>query len=235
MNRPNKHKIKQCLARILIDFLFVFSFNITIAYALPEDFVYVTDIVQDVILEPRYFGTYNFVGERIDGYNEPKAILSEKAASALKSASDELKQRGYCIKVWDAYRPQTAVRHFLRWAEDTSDVRMKEYFYPNVDKSELFKLGCIAENSGHSRGSTVDLTILDMKTGKEVDMGTSFDYLGESSHHGTNLITKEQTANRNILKTAMENAGFTPYLYEWWHYTLKDEPHPKTYFDFPVE
>ena len=212
----------------------LFSHGLT-ASALHKDFAYITDVVPDVILEPRYFSTYNFVGDRIEGYNEPKMILTKQAAEALKVANDELRSKGYCLKIWDAYRPQTAVNHFKKWAEDISDVRMKKYFYPDVDKSRLFELGYIAEKSGHSRGSTVDLTIIDMVTGEEVDMGAPFDFFGEISHHGTTEITDEQTANRNILKTAMENAGFNPYSNEWWHYTLTDEPFADTYFDFPVE
>lgn len=202
---------------------------------LPEGFSYLSEVVPDIVLEPRYYSTFNFVGARVDGYNQPKIILSLFAAAALLRANNVLRAKGYCLKVWDGYRPQRAVRHFQRWAEDIEDVKMKPYFYPDVDKRDLFKLGYIAERSSHSRGSTVDLTLIDMRSGKEVDMGGQFDYFGEISHHGTSLVTQEQTANRNILRDAMEEAGFEPYAYEWWHYTLKDEPFKNTYFDFPVE
>ncbi len=200
-----------------------------------EGFVYVTDVVPDAILEVRYYSTYNFVGARVDGYKAPTVILSAQAADALKKVNVALQAQGYTLKIFDAYRPQTAVAHFVRWAKDIKDTKRKEAFYPQVDKSKLFELGYIAEKSGHSRGSTVDLTIVDMKTGKEVDMGSPFDFFGPISHHGTNLITPEQTKNREILKSAMTGNGFKPYDEEWWHYTLKNEPYPDTYFDFPVD
>lgn len=200
-----------------------------------EGFVYLTDVVPDAILEIRYYSTYNFLGARVDGYNAPIAILSAPAAAALKKASDDLRGQGYTLKVFDAYRPQTAVNHFVRWAKDIADAKRKADFYPEVDKTKLFDLGYIAAKSGHSRGSTVDLTIVDMRTGKEVDMGSPFDFFGEVSHHGTTKITAEQTAGREILKKAMLAAGFKLYDEEWWHYTLKDEPYPDTYFDFAVD
>ncbi|MCL2065292.1 MAG: M15 family metallopeptidase [Candidatus Cloacimonetes bacterium] len=202
---------------------------------LPEGFVYVTDIVPDVILEIRYFSTYNFIGSRIDGYLSPIAIISHEAALALKQANDELRELGYALKVFDAFRPQTAVNHFVRWAIDENDIKTKAFFYPDIDKSRLFPEGYIAERSGHSRGSTIDLTLIDMKSGKELDMGSPFDFFGLESHHDTTLITEEQTQNRLILKNAMIKAGFRPYDEEWWHYTLENEPFPDTYFDFLVK
>ena len=203
--------------------------------ALPDGFVYLTDAVPDVILEIRYYSTYNFVGARVDDYLVPVAVISEQAAAALKLINDDLRAQGYAIKVFDAYRPQGAVNHFVRWAADADDVSTKAYFYPDIEKSRIIPDGYIAERSGHSRGSTIDLTLVDMMSGKEVDMGTPFDFFGLASHHGTNLITEEQSANRLILKNAMEKAGFNPYDEEWWHYTLRDEPYPDTYFDFPVK
>ena len=200
-----------------------------------EGFVYITDVAPDVILETRYYGTYNFLGTRVDGYNAPTAILSRPAAEALKKVCDDLRGQGYTLKVFDAYRPKSAVAHFVRWAKDVKDTKMKTDFYPDVDKAKLFELGYIAEKSGHSRGGTVDLTIVDMRTGKEVDMGSPFDFFGKVSHHGTSLISPEQTANRQILKKAMTAGGFKAYDAEWWHYTLKNEPYPDTYFDFPVD
>ncbi|MBR1735686.1 MAG: M15 family metallopeptidase, partial [Firmicutes bacterium] len=146
-----------------------------------SDFVLLSEAVPDAILEIRYYSTYNFVGERIDGYEEPLAFLTKESAEALKEVSDELVEKGYRLKIFDAYRPQMAVTHFMNWALDADDVKMKEYFYPELEKDVLFPQGYIAEHSGHSRGSTVDLTLFDMKTEKEVDMGGTFDYFGELS------------------------------------------------------
>ncbi len=198
-------------------------------------FVSVTDVVPDVILEIRYFGTYNFVGERIDGYKAPTALLTKRAAEALKAVSDDVMAQGYRLKIYDAYRPQCAVDHFVRWAANVSDTRMKNYFYPNLDKSVLFEQEYIMEKSGHTRGSTVDLTLFDMKTEKELDMGGTFDWFGIESHPDYKEITPEQYANRMILREAMLRHGFKPLETEWWHFTLSDEPFPDRYFNFPVE
>lgn len=202
---------------------------------LPAGFVYLDRVAPEIMLEIRYFSDYNFTGTRIDGYRAARAILTEPAATALGNVNAELKAKGYRLKIYDAYRPQRAVSHFARWARDPGDTKMKAVFYPNVDKKDLFRLGYIASKSGHSRGSTVDLTLVDAATGREIDMGGSFDFFGSISHHGTSLITPEQTRNRNILKEAMVKQGFKPYFKEWWHYTLANEPFPDTYFDFPVE
>ena len=199
-----------------------------------SDFVVITDVIPDVILEIRYFSTYNFVGERIDGYEQPTALMTREAAEALKEVSDELKEQGYLLKIYDAYRPDTAVQHFVRWAQDPNDDKMKQYFYPDLDKSVLFPYGYISENSNHSRGSTVDLTLFDMKTEKDVDMGGTFDWFGDESHTDYKGITDEQYANRMILRNAMVNHGFKPIKVEWWHFTLENEPFPNTYFNFPV-
>ena len=199
-----------------------------------SDFVLLAEAVPDAILEIRYYSTYNFVGDRIDGYEEPVALLTKEAAAALKDVSDELVGMGYRLKIFDAYRPQKAVDHFVRWSKETDDVRMKEYFYPTLDKGVLFQQGYIASKSGHSRGSTVDLTLFDMKTEKEVDMGGTFDYLDPSSHPDYTGITEEQYQNRMILRDAMMRHGFKPLSTEWWHFTLEDEPFPDTYFSFPV-
>ena len=199
-----------------------------------SDFVLLSDAVPDVIMEIRYYSTYNFVGERIDGYEEPVALLTKEAASALKNVSDFLIEKGYRLKIFDAYRPQKAVDHFMRWAKDTEDVRMKKYFYPELDKDVLFPQGYIAEHSGHSRGSTLDLTLFDMDKEKEVDMGGTFDYFGLLSHPDYKKITKRQYKNRMILRKAMLKFGFKPLVEEWWHFTLEDEPFTDTYFTFPV-
>ena len=199
-----------------------------------EGFVPIAEAVPDVIQEIRYYSTYNFVGDRIDGYERPCAWITKEAAVALKAASDDCVRRGCRLKIYDAYRPQRAVAHFMRWAKDVGDVRMKAPFYPNLDKSVLFKQGYIAERSGHSRGSTVDLTLFDARTGKEVDMGGTFDWFGRESHPDYKGITKEQYANRMLLREIMLAHGFKPIAEEWWHFTLANEPYPDTYFDFPV-
>ena len=199
-----------------------------------SDFVLLSEVVPDAILEIRYYSTYNFVGDRIDGYEEPCALLTKEAATALKEVSDELVSKGYRLKIFDAYRPQKAVTHFMNWAKDVNDIRMKKYFYPQLDKSVLFDQGYIAEKSGHSRGSTVDLTLFDMNLEKEVDMGGTFDYFGELSHPDYKQITAQQYENRMILRNAMLAHGFKPLDEEWWHFTLENEPFPDTYFTFPV-
>jgi D-alanyl-D-alanine dipeptidase len=203
--------------------------------ALPEGFVRVTDVTQDVLLEIRYFSSYNFVGSRIDGYQAPVALLSAPAAKALKKAAAASRDQGYVLKIFDAYRPQRAVEHFVRWAKDLSAVKNKAIFYPDVEKSRLFELNYIAARSGHSRGGTVDLTLVDLASGKELDMGSPFDFFGPISHHGTALITPQQTDNRERLRSIMTSAGFKPYPEEWWHYTLTDEPYPDRYFDFVIQ
>lgn len=197
-------------------------------------FVLLSEAVPDAILEIRYYSTYNFVGDRIDGYEEPLAFLTKEAAQALKAVSDELVERGYRLKIFDAYRPQKAVTHFMNWALDGEDVRMKEYFYPELNKDVLFPQGYIAEHSGHSRGSTVDLTLFDMTTEREVDMGGTFDYFGLLSHPDYTGITEQQYASRMLLREVMMKHGFRPLPEEWWHFTLDNEPYPDTYFTFPI-
>ena len=200
----------------------------------PSGFVLLSDYVPDIIQEIRYYTTYNFIGDRIDGYEEPCALLTKEAARALKSVSNEMNAMGYRLKVFDAYRPATAVKHFVLWSIDDLDLRMKPFFYPDLDKEELFKRGYIASQSSHSRGSTVDLTLLDMSTGKEVDMGGPFDFFSELSHPDYRDITDEQYENRMFLRNAMLRNGFEPIDCEWWHFTLGNEPYPNTYFEFPV-
>lgn len=197
-------------------------------------FVSIGKAIPEVILEIRYYSTFNFIGGRIDGYEQPVALLTAEAASALKEASDEAVSRGYRLKIYDAYRPQKAVDHFMRWAEDVSDVRMKPYFYPEIDKSTLIPGGYIAPHSGHTRGSTADLTLFDTRTQKELDMGSPFDYFGEMSHPDYRGITEEQYNNRMLLRKMMTSHGFLPIDEEWWHFTLAGEPWPDTYFTFPV-
>lgn len=202
---------------------------------LPKGFVYLDEIIPNAEYDIRYYSEYNFIGKTIVGYEAPFAILSSQAAKALKAVSDELSRKGYRLRIYDTYRPSKAVNYFIAWSKDANDQKMKEVFYPDIEKSKLFKLGYLATRSGHSRGSTIDLTIVNSKTDQEVDMGSAYDYLGPISNHGTKLITAKQTANRNLLKNAMVKYGFKPYSKEWWHYTLKKEPYPNKYFNFDVE
>ena len=236
-------------AALLVSFVLV-SCNCRQKTPAPEadssGFATVSDVVPDAILEIRYFSTYNFIGDRIDGYLEPTALLTREAADSLKAVSDDVMGMGYRLKIFDAYRPQCAVDHFVRWAADSTDARMKSYFYPDLYKSALFPQGYIAEKSGHTRGSTVDLTLFDMNTEKEVDMGGTFDWFGIESHpefggdpvkmeySENEKITREQFENRMILRAAMLRHGFLPLDSEWWHFILANEPYPDTYFTFPV-
>ena len=200
-----------------------------------SDFCLITDSVPDAILEIRYYSTYNFIGTRIRGYEQPTALLTKEAAHALKAVSDELKQQGYRIKIFDAYRPQMAVDHFVEWAKNVNDTLMKAYFYPELTKDRLFPEDYICEKSGHTRGSTVDLTLFDMQTEREVDMGGVFDYFGELSHPDYRGISEEQYRQRMVLREAMLKHGFKPFDSEWWHFTLENEPFPDTYFNFHVK
>ena len=200
----------------------------------PSGFVLLADYVPHIVQEIRYYSSYNFIGERIDGYEEPCALLTIEAARALKAASSELLVQGYRLKVFDAYRPACAVKHFVLWGIEDQDIRMKPYFYPDLEKQELFAKGYIASQSSHSRGSAVDLTLLDMKTGKELDMGSPFDLFSEVSHPDYRGITQEQYENRMLLQKVMLRNGFQPIDCEWWHFSLKNEPYPDTYFAFPV-
>jgi D-alanyl-D-alanine dipeptidase len=196
-------------------------------------FVLLSDYVPAIVQEIRYYSTYNFIGDRIDGYEEPCAIITKEAARALKAVSNEMNVKGYRLKIFDAYRPATAVKHFVLWGIEDLDQKMKPFFYPDLEKTELFELGYIASKSSHSRGSTVDLTLLDMATGKEVDMGSPFDFFSEVSHPDYKGITDEQYENRMMLQNVMVKHGFEPIDCEWWHFTLKNEPYPLTYFEFP--
>lgn len=214
-----------------------------------SQFVNITDVIPDAVLEIRYHSTYNFVGARIDGYEEPVALMTREAADSLRAVSDDLHKHGYCLKIYDAYRPQRGVDHFLRWAQDPTDTITKAYFYPYLTKKQVLDGEYVAEKSGHSRGSTVDLTLLDMNTGKELDMGGTFDWFGPESHpdfgggnpetldfvQTDSAFTSVQFYNRMILRTAMLRHGFKPLDNEWWHFTLKNEPFPDTYFNFPVK
>ncbi|MFI8348580.1 M15 family metallopeptidase [Streptomyces sp. NPDC085596] len=224
----------------------------------PRDFVALSTVDPTIIQEMRYFTPHNFVGERIDGYQQPICVLTRPAAQALHQAQRQLLRQGYSLKVYDCYRPQRAVDHFVRWAEDLDDETMKAEFYPNVDKTRLFADGYIAEKSGHSRGSTMDLTVVKLPArptrpyvpgrplvscyapkfqrfpDNSLDMGTGFDCFDPLAHTLDPRIQGPQRANRLLLKNLLENLGFVNLAEEWWHYTYKPEPYPNTYFDFPV-
>jgi D-alanyl-D-alanine dipeptidase len=229
-----------------------------LALALAPGFVPLEDVDATILQDMRYATKYNFVGRRIDGYRDPVCILHRRAARALHRAQDELREQGYTLKVYDCYRPQTAVDDFVGWARRLHDDRMKAEFYPRVDKSRLFADGYIAERSGHSRGSTVDLTLVRLPAAAQprwqpsmglvdcaapyaerfpdntVDMGTGFDCFDTLSHTLDPRIQGQARENRLLLKRTLEDAGFVNYELEWWHYTLRDEPFPETFFDFPV-
>ena len=200
---------------------------------LPEGFVYIRDVIPTAHEDIRYAGSHNFVGCPVDGYLAPRGVLRTEAAMALKTAADAFQKQGLFLLIYDAYRPQRAVDHFVRWAKDLSDTKMKAEFYPTLDKSELFPRGYIAVYSGHSRGMTVDLTLTD-RDGTPLDMGGEFDWFAKISSHDYEDLTPAQKANRRLLRETMLDAGFEDYSEEWWHYTLPSDA-PKVYYDFPIE
>lgn len=223
---------------------------------LPNGFVYLDEIDPSIQFSLRYYSHDNFVGKPIDGYLAERIIMTENAAEGLSKAQAIFRKEGYSIVVYDSYRPQTAVNHFVRWSEDTADQTMKALFYPRIDKCDVFDLGYLSKRSGHSRGSTIDLSLLHESTKLKkvtptprilnenveilflddgtLDMGSSFDLLDEASHYQNNLIDKIHFDRRTYLKDVMESCNFKPYTKEWWHFTLKDEPFPETYFDFSI-
>lgn len=204
-------------------------------FGLHKDFVYLKEMMPNLRSDLRYYGSNNFVGQPLEGYNSPKCILSKDAAEALAKVQTELERIGFGLLIYDAYRPQQAVDFVIGWAQDDSDTLMKDEYYPNIDKEDLFTQGYIAKQSGHSRGSTIDLTIVSLKTRHILNMGSPYDLFDEKSHTDYPNITKNQHALRMLLKRRMEKHGFKSYDKEWWHFTLKDEPFPETYFDFPIE
>ncbi|GLZ30937.1 D-alanyl-D-alanine dipeptidase [Lentzea sp. NBRC 105346] len=242
--------------RVVIGVLLSLVLTAGTAQAMPSGFVALRDVDPTILHDMRYYTAHNFVGERIDGYEQPSCIVTRPAAKALKAVQRELRKSGYTLKVYDCYRPQRAVDHFVRWAKDLNDQRMKAEFYPRVDKTRLFEDGYIAEKSGHSRGSTVDLTIVKLPARYQrpyfpgeplmpcfsahrfpdntVDMGTGYDCFDTLSHTDDPRITGAARENRQLLKQAMVRHGFRNLPEEWWHFTLNGEPFPDTYFDFPV-
>ena len=225
----------------------------------PYDMVDIERVIPTALLDIRYYGPHNFVGEKVDGYLAPKCLITRTAAESLAKVQRELSEMSLSLKIYDCYRPQRAVDHFVRWAQDVHDIKTKGEFYPTVDKRNLFRDGYIASKSGHSRGSTVDLTIVPLPTPKQdtynpgqplvacfssaeerfrdntIDMGTGFDCFHELSHPGSLRVGHQQRVNRLLLKSLMDKQGFRNYDKEWWHFTLRDEPYPDTYFDFPIE
>ena len=212
-----------------------FFINAMVWGQLPKGFSYVKDIAPTIERELRYCQHNNFVGIPIEGYIDDVLITSTETAKALKKVQDDLLKQGFSLKVYDAYRPQTAVNHFVKWARVINDTLMKQQYYPTLNKRHLFKLGYIASKSGHSRGSSVDLTIINATTKKELDMGSPYDFFGISSHITYQKLTQQQQNNRKRLQDIMRKHGFRPYKNEWWHFTLRNEPFPKTYFDFPIK
>lgn len=201
----------------------------------PEDFGYIVNEIPDIALEIRYASKENFMGRVVNGYESPKVVLTKKALSALKRAQTEFKQLGYGIKVFDAYRPQRAVDDFMQWIKAENDTLMKHEYYPQLDKKKLVPQGYIAKKSGHSRGSTLDLTLIYLdgeNKGQEVDMGGEWDYFGKRSNYDFPEISLKQKENRALLQKIMIKYGFLPYAEEWWHFTIAEEPFPNTYFDF---
>jgi zinc D-Ala-D-Ala dipeptidase len=225
----------------------------------PPDFVSLADVDPTILQDIRYFTPHNFTGEPVDGYAAPMCILTRPAAEALHRAQQEFTEQGYTLKVYDCYRPQRAVDDFVAWAEDTGDQRMKSEFYPRVDKTQLFADGYIAEQSGHSRGSTMDLTLVQLPAQEtrpyvpgeplvdcaapqtvrfpdnSVDTGTGYDCFDTLANTLDLRIQGDQLKNRLLLKEGLEKQGLTNLDVEWWHFTAKPEVYPKTYFDFPVD
>lgn len=228
--------------------------GLTLKSTLPENFVFLTDIDPTIIENSRYYTDQNFLARQVIGYNTPRIICTKEAALKLKEANEDLKKDGYKFVVYDGYRPQEAVDEFARWSVDINDQVAKEYYYPTLNKKDVFKLGYIAKRSGHSRGRTFDLTLIEtskilrpiaitkriLQNGETIpflddntiDMGSSFDLFHQVSNHGSNLVNNEHNENRELLKVIMKKHGFNDYQKEWWHYTLENEPYKTTYFNF---
>lgn len=230
-----QHCFRTLLNSCILLIFCVVTTSCSVLHPVPGTFVDLKKIVPGIEIDLRYYDNHNFLGRPVDGYKRNVAYATLEAGLALQALQKDLQKEGLGIKVFDAYRPQQAVDHFKRWANDIKDTLAKANFYPDVDKGDLFKLGYIAERSGHSRGSTIDLTLITLKDKKELDMGSPFDYFGEKSHHNYPHLTKTQKANRRKLKSFMEKHGFKALEEEWWHYTLKNEPFQDKYFNFPVK
>jgi len=228
------------MSRRIIYFSIIISYIVStsiMAKDIPDNFVELKTYIPTINLDIRYFTTDNFVGARIDGYKSPKALLSVHAANALRNVQSELAIFGLGLKIYDAYRPQQAVDHFIRWAKDPNDIEMKLNYYPEIDKESLFEEGYLIDRSSHSRGSAVDVSIVSLhKTDpKELDMGTNWDFFGPDSWPQSFTVTPQQRANRMFLYHMMRKHGFKPHEKEWWHFTLENEPYPDQYFDTPIQ
>jgi D-alanyl-D-alanine dipeptidase len=228
-----------CSKRVIYLFImisYIISTN-AIAKNMSDNFVELRVYIPTITLDIRYFTTDNFVGARIDGYKSPKAFLSVQGADALRNVQSELAIFGLGLKVYDAYRPQQAVDHFMRWAKDSNDLKMKSNYYPEMDKESLFKEGYLIDKSSHSRGSAVDVSIVSLHKSNpvELDMGTSWDFFGPDSGPQSFAVTPQQRANRMFLYHMMHKHGFKPHEKEWWHFTLENEPYPDQYFDTPIQ
>ena len=218
-----------------IKIIFLFHVIVVATFAqVPPGFVYVQDLIPSIQVDLRYYSQQNFLGTKVDGYHKNIAILTNEAAQALKNVQNELLQENLSILFYDGYRPQVAVNHFVRWSRDLKDTLQKKQFYPDISKQYLFKEGYISSKSGHSRGSTLDVTLIDLTTGEALDMGSSFDFFGMQSWFNYNLLSDEQKSNRLRLREIMVKYGFAFYEKEWWHFTLQNEPFPDVYFDFEV-
>lgn len=214
----------------ILKILILFS---TISFSQSNNrFVDLKEYIPNIIIDLKYASNDNFTGGVVNGYESPKCLLTHEAARSLKNIQNILIKSGYSLKIYDAYRPQRSVDYFMNWSKNKSDTINKSSFYPNISKSILFKLGYIAENSSHSRGSTVDITLVEISSGKEIDMGSPYDFFGLESSHDFENISITQKNNRKFLLDIMTNNGFSPYSKEWWHYTFVNEPFPTTYFDF---
>jgi len=201
---------------------------------LNSDFVFLDEILRGVRWDSKYATWDNFTGKPVDGYEVNRIVVSYALADALRKAKERASALGYGLLIWDGYRPQRAVNCFLHWAAQPEDGRTKENYYPNIDRSEMISKGYVASKSGHSRGCSVDLTLYRLGTNGLVPMGSSFDFMDERSHHTSEVIPSDEAENRQLLRSIMEYSGFEPFVYEWWHYALKNEPYPNSYFDFPI-
>ena len=252
-------KTRLCCKSGTVLIVFFISLVAPCAAKMPKGFVDVKDVIPSIVLDIRYYSSHNFVGTPIDGYSAPKCLLTRKAALALKKVQAELMKFSLSLKIYDGYRPQRAVNHFIRWAKDPDDIKMKKEFYPTIRKSELFRKGYIAKKSAHSRGSAVDLTLVPLPLGPQepyakgaelcechepagkrykdnsIDMGTGFDCFHPLSWTASDRVGPLQRQNRLMLKAVMEKYGFRNYRKEWWHYTFRNEPFPKTYFNFTIK
>ncbi|MCE7002612.1 D-Ala-D-Ala dipeptidase VanX [Kibdelosporangium philippinense] len=200
-----------------------------------DDFVFVDELIPGIRWDAKYATWDNFTGKPVDGYKANRIVGTKALCAALRKAGEEAEALGFGLLLWDGYRPQRAVDNFMRWAQEPEDGRKKARHYPNIERAEMFEKGYVATKSGHSRGSTVDLTLYHLESGELAAMGGDHDVMDVISHHGAEGVTEVEKRNRQHLRTIMEAAGFVAYENEWWHYNLKDEPYPDTYFDFPIE